>query len=182
MSIPQPPKPAKLIVGFFLKHKSLAADVARDLTTRLGRVETVSPWLNFDFTSYYEKETGAPLSRRLLVFGPHIEQTRLPAIKHITNELEMKYTRADKRQVNIDPGYLLPERLVLATGKNFTHRIYIGEGVYADLTLIFQKGNFRSLPWTYPDYADRRLIDFLTLVRNKYLLELKRTTDRPDTK
>jgi hypothetical protein len=75
--------------------------------------------------------------------------------------------------VNIDPGYLLPERLVLATGKNFTHRIYIGQGIYADLTLIFQKGAFRTLPWTYPDYADRCLIDFLTLVRNKYMLDLK---------
>jgi len=180
MSIPQPPKPAKLIVGFFLKEKSLAADVARDLSMRLGPVETISPWLKFDFTSYYEKEMGVPLYRRLMVFRKHVQQTRLVAVKHITNELEIKYQRGGGRQVNIDPGYLLPERLVLATGKNFTHRIYIGEGVYADLTLIYQKGAFRTLPWTYPDYADRRLIDFLTLVRNKYMVELKKTKNRSD--
>jgi len=181
MSIPQPPIPAKLLVGFFLRDKSLAADIARDLTVRLGPVETISPWLKFDFTSYYEKEMGAPLSRRLLVVRPLMEQTRLAGIKQITNELEMKYQRGNQRQVNIDPGYLLPERFVLATGKNFTHRIYIGDGIYADLTLIFQKGAFRTLPWTYPDYADSRLIDFLTLVRNKYMLELKKMKGSSDT-
>jgi len=181
MSMPQPPKPAKLIVGFFLRDKSLAPDIARDLTVRLGPVETISPWLKFDFTSYYEKEMGTPLSRRLLVFKPLVEQTRLAAIKRITNDVEMKYQQGNQRQVNIDPGYLLPERFVLATGKNFTHRIYIGEGIYADLTLMFQKGAFRTLPWTYPDYADSRLIDFLTVVRNKYMLELKKVKVLPDT-
>jgi hypothetical protein len=174
LSVPQPPKPAKLVVGFFLNDTSLAAAIVRQLQDRLGALEMVSPWLPFDFTSYYEKEMGTPLYRRLVVFKPLIEQTRLVAIKRMTNALEMDYQREERRRVNIDPGYLLPERFVLATGKNFTHRIYLGEGIYADLTLIFQKGAFRSLPWTYPDYADRRLIDFLTLVRNKYRLDLKR--------
>lgn len=178
MSVPQPPKPAKLVVGFFLNDRSLAAAIVGQLQDRLGPLEMVSPWLPFDFTSYYEKEMGAPLSRRVVVFKPLVEQTRLVAIKRMTNALEGDYVREGKRRVNIDPGYLLPERLVLATGKNFTHRIYLGEGIYADLTLIFQKGAFRSLPWTYPDYADRRLIDFLTLVRNKYLLDLKRLEDQ----
>lgn len=173
MSQPQSPTPAKLIAGFFVKDKALATDIARDLQERLGPVDMASAWLDFDFTTYYEKEMGAGLSRRLLVFKPLVEQTRLAAIKRLTNDLERKYQRQGRRRVNIDPGYLLPERLVLATGKNFTHRIYIGDGIYADLTLIYQKGAFRALPWTYPDYADRRLIDFLTLVRSKYMLELK---------
>lgn len=177
MSIPQKPKPAKLIVGFFLNERSLAVEIARDLQSRLGPVEMLSPWLNFDFTSYYEKEMGAPLSRRLLVFKPLVDQTRLAAIKRMTNDLEAAYQRQDRRRVNIDPGYLLPERFVLATGKNFTHRIYIGDGIYADLTLLYQKGRFRTLPWTYPDYADGRMIDFLTLVRNKYMVELKKLGD-----
>ncbi|MBC2742469.1 MAG: DUF4416 family protein [Desulfosarcina sp.] len=177
MSSPQPPKPAKLVAGFFVKDKALAVDIAQDLQNLLGPVDMVSAWLNFDFTTYYKKEMGAPLSRRLVVFKSLIEQTQLAAIKRMTNELEQKYQRQGQRRVNIDPGYLLPERFVLATGKNFSHRIYIGEGIYADLTLIYQKGAFRTLPWTYPDYADRRLIDFLTLVRNKYMLELKQLVD-----
>ncbi|MDL2269338.1 DUF4416 family protein [Desulfosarcina sp. OttesenSCG-928-G17] len=176
MSQPQLPKPARLIVGFFLKDKALSPELIRTLREYFGPLDMVSPWLDFDFTTYYEKETGAPLSRRMLVFRDLIDQTRLPAIKQATNGLEALYQEDGKRRVNIDPGYLLPERLVLATGKNFTHRIYIGDGIYADLTLIYQKGAFRSLPWTYPDYADPRLIDFLTLVRAKYMRDLKSAT------
>ena len=173
MSLPQPPSPAKLIVGFFVKDRALATGVAQELQDRLGPVDMISAWLDFDFTTYYEKEMGAPLSRRLVVFKTLVEQTELAAIKQMTNVLEQTYKRQGQRRINIDPGYLLPERFVLATGKNFTHRIYVGQGIYADLTLIFQKGAFRTLPWTYPDYADKHLIDFLTLVRKKYMLDLK---------
>ncbi len=173
MSLPQPPTPAKLIVGFFVQDKALAAGIVQELQDRLGPIDMISAWLNFDFTTYYEKEMGAPLSRRLVVFKKLVEQTELAVIKRMTNALEHTYQVQGQRRVNIDPGYLLPERFVLATGKNFTHRIYIGQGIYADLTLIYQKGAFRTLPWTYPDYADKQLIDFLTLVRKKYMLELK---------
>jgi len=173
MSLPQPPKPAKLIVGFFLQDKTLAGGVVRDLQECLGPVDMISRWIDFDFTTYYHKEMGALLSRRLVVFKSLVAQTGLADVKLATNRLEQSYARQGRRRVNIDPGYLLPERFVLATGKNFTHRIYLGQGIYADLTLIYQKGAFRTLPWTYPDYADGSLIDFLTLVRNKYMLELK---------
>ena len=173
MSELRPPKPAKPIVGFFLKERALAAEIVQALEAKLGPVDMVSPWLDFDFTTYYEKEMGASLSRRLVVFKTLVEQDRLASIKRMTNDIEARYLQEGNRRVNIDPGYLLPERLVLATGKNFTHRIYIGQRIYADLTLIYQKGAFRTLPWTYPDYADRCLIDFLTLVRNKYMLDLK---------
>jgi hypothetical protein len=174
MSLPRSPKPAKLIAGFFLQDKALAADVACDLRERLGSVDMISDWLDFDFTTYYEKEMGAPLYRRLIVFKTLVAQSQLAAIKQMTNRLENNYQRQGQRRVNIDPGYLTAERFVLASGKNFTHRIYLGQGIFADLTLIYQKGDFQALPWTYPDYAARRLIDFLSLVRNKYMLDLKR--------
>jgi hypothetical protein len=77
--------------------------------------------------------------------------------------------------VNIDPGYLVHERFVLATGKNFTHRIHLAEGIYADLTLIYTKGAFQTLPWTYPDYADEKMLFFLEGVRKKYLVDMKGT-------
>ena len=174
MSLPRSPKPAKLIAGFFLKEKAMAAGIVCDLQKRLGSVDMVSDWLDFDFTTYYEKEMGAPLYRRLIVFKTLVAQSQLAAIKQMTNRLENNYQRQGQRRVNIDPGYLTAERFVLASGKNFTHRIYLGQGIFADLTLIYQKGDFQALPWTYPAYADRRLIDFLSLVRNKYMLDLKR--------
>ena len=91
----------------------------------------------------------------------------------MTNDLESKYSRDDRRRVNLDPGYLLRERFVLATGKNFSHRIYIGRRIYADLTLIFTKGVFQTLPWTYPDYADKKMLGYLEQVRSKYVSDLK---------
>jgi len=136
-------------------------------------VDLVSPWMAFDYTPYYEPEMGGGLVRRMFSFRDLVRQGDLPRIKTFTNEVERRFSRDGRRTVNIDPGYLLHERFVLATGKNFTHRIYVGQRIYADLTLIFQKGAFRTLPWTYPDYGDRSLIDFLTLVRNRYMLELK---------
>ena len=173
MSRPQPPRPAKLVIGFFLSQQHLAETVTTELERYLGPIDLVSRWLSFDFTDYYTAEMGSPLYRRLLAFKQLIAQDHLPDIKHLTNGLEAHLADAEGRTVNIDPGYLLQERLVLATGKNFSHRIYLRRGIYADLTLIYRKGRFESLPWTYPDYKDSRLQHFLLKVRKKYALDLK---------
>ena len=90
------------------------------------------------------------------LFQDLVEQIALAEIKRHTNSIEQTYALEGKRQLNLDPGYLLYERFVLASGKNFTHRVYIGNMIYADLTLIYQKGAFQTLPWTYPDYAEAR--------------------------
>jgi len=86
----------------------------------------------------------------------------------------VSYSLNQGRRANIDPGYLLYERFVLASGKNFAHRIYIGHCIYADLTLIYRKGAFETLPWTYPDYADQPILSFLERVRKKYAVDIKR--------
>ena len=181
MSRPQQPAPAKLLVGMFMRRKELFETVAAELFAGYGDPDIISPWMPFDYTSYYEREMGAPLFRRMAVFKRLIHQEDLAIIKLATNAIENNYRQHDKRQINIDPGYLLLERLVLASGKNFSHRIYIGHGIYADLTLIYQKGAFQTLPWTYPDYADLPMTDFLCQVRAKYALDLKAAAE-PDKK
>ena len=168
MSQPHAPQPAKLVVGIFLQDQQLLPAVVEPLQSAFGDIDMISAWMGFDFTDYYASEMGLPLYRRMLVFKPLIPQDALAAIKCRTNEIEGHFTEAGKRRINIDPGYMLQERFVLATGKNFTHRIYIGQGIYADLTLIFQKGEFKTLPWTYPDYAAAEMRAFLALVRQKY--------------
>ena len=173
MSRPAPPRPAKLVMGLFLKDKDLLESLVADLRRLWGNLDQVSKWIPFDFTSYYAPEMGGPLFRRMMTFKGLIRQTDLAAIKRRTNAIEESYAQTGRRRGNIDPGYMLAERFVLASGKNFTHRIYIGGGIYADLTLVFQKGAFRTLPWTYPDYADEQLQAFLTAVRNRYLYEVK---------
>lgn len=172
MSQPQTPKPAKLIIGVILQERGLLAEVAPILECSFGAVDMISPWYAFDYTDYYAPEMGKPLYRRLLVFQKLIKQQALADIKLQTNAIEQDFTVHTKRRLNIDPGYLLYERFVLASGKNFSHRIYIGNGIYADLTLVFQKGGYQTLDWTYPDYKDQAMRSFLLQVRKKYAMAL----------
>jgi len=169
MSTPQSSKPACLVVGMFMQDQSLFEAVVRPLVDAFGELAMVSRWFDFDYTSYYEKEMGAPLYRRMISFAQLVDPSQLPDIKLTTNAIEHQFGVQDRRQVNIDPGYLVPERFILATGKNFTHRIYLNKGIFADLTLIYQKGQFQKLPWTYPDYAEHCVMSFLTNVRKYYL-------------
>ena len=173
MSRPVPPKPAKLVIGLFTKHTRLIQSVLERLQETFGQIDIISHWFAFNWTDYYAPEMGRGLQRRMTAFGPHINQADLPDIKLQTNAIEDDYTAAGCRQINLDPGYLLAERFVLATGKNYTHRIYLGQNIYADLTLIYQHGRFQALPWTYPDYTEEQMLAFLTRVRNKYLKDLK---------
>lgn len=173
MSLPQPPALAKLVTGMFTSRKELFDQAAAELATDYGDVDLVSQWMPFDYTRYYEKEMGGPLFRRMIVFKRLIQQDELAAVKLKTNAIEQHFQQQNKRQINIDPGYLLLERFVLASGKNFSHRIHVGHGIYADLTLIYRHRAFQTLPWTYPDYADTPMTNFLSQVRAKYALDLK---------
>ena len=174
MSQPQAPEPAKLVISLFLKEKSIIADVVEELSRKFGPVDMISSWFPFDYTEYYETEMGSPLFRRIFAFKNLIKQSSLAEIKLATNNIEHKYSKNGKRIFNLDPGYMIKSRFVLATGKNYSHRIYIGKKIYADLTLIYTKGSFQTLPWTYPDYADKKMLSHLEIVRNKYLTDLKK--------
>jgi hypothetical protein len=178
MSTPGAPKPAKLVIGIILKQKGHIEQLADELAVRFGPVDIISQWFSFDYTDYYESEMGSPLFRRVFAFKTLIEQQDLSQIKKFTNDIELKYSENGKRAVNIDPGYMLCERFVLATGKNYTHRIYIGNNIYADLTLIYQEGGFKKLPWTYPDYADKKMLSYLKNVRDKYIADLRRKEEK----
>ena len=173
-------KPVKLIMSIIFKEKEILNAVMRELSSIFGQMDFVSEILPFDFTDYYCKEMGKPLKRQFISFLKLIPPEILPKIKLETNQVELKYTRDGKRQANIDPGYISAERLVLATGKNFTHRIYLNDGVYADLTLIYQNKNFRPLSWTYPDYVSPKIREIFKQIRKKYLLQSHLTFDNND--
>ena len=173
MSAPCESKLAKLVVGCFTKDKDILGDVARKLSESFGPPDVTSRWLPFEHTDYYASEMGSPLFRRLMAFRELIHQDDLADIKLLTNDLEDRFSIQGKRLVNIDPGYLLAERFVLATGKNYTHRIYLRTGIYADLTLIYRKGRFHALDWTYPDYAGDAITRFLGSVRDLYLYQVR---------
>jgi hypothetical protein len=145
------------------------------LINLFNRIELKTEIFNFSkFTNYYESEMGPELSKQILVFTGTIEPETLPAIKLSTNDLERRYSSEDmKRQVNIDPGYLCAAKVVLATTKDYTHRIYLGQGIYGDVHLCYQHHSFQVQPWTYPDYRQPDIIDFFNQVRIEYIKQLK---------
>mgnify|MGYP000277112508 CR=1 FL=1 len=176
MSIPKKPDPAKLVISVFMNDKLLFDELLPVLEKTFGLTEQISDWFDFDYTEYYEGEMGSPLFRRMISFGTLIGQDDLARIKESTNAMEKNWAVNGQRSLNLDPGYLLLSRFVLATGKDFSHRIYIGRGIYAEVTLMFKKGKFHSLAWTYPDYASREMTDFLMDVRRGYVADLKNET------
>lgn len=174
MSTPRDADCVKLIASIFSPDESLIGAVTAELEKMFGPLDWESAGLLFDRTRYYEKEMGGPLFRRFVAFRDLISPESIVDVKLGSNELEQVYVRGGKRLVNIDPGYICMERLVLVTGKNYTHRIYLSKGIYADLTLVFQRGRFRPLPWTYRDYADEALIAQFNEIRGKYKAQLRK--------
>jgi hypothetical protein len=174
LSKPREPQPVRLIVGQIYQDKFLAESCWQELEDRFGQLDFLSPVRPFHFTAYYEKEMGAPLFRRWGTFGRLLPADRLVAVKLQTNALEERRQVAGKRRVNLDPGLLSAERLVLATGKNYAHRIYLGEGIFGDLTLVYARDSFQPLPWTYPDYREPEALTLFNILRQRYLLQLRR--------
>jgi len=173
MSTPKESPKVKLVSSLFSPEEDLIKDVIKQMEGYFGPLERVSEKLVFDRTKYYAKEMGWPLFRRFISFSKLISPDSLVDIKLLTNTIEDGYAVEKKRKINIDPGYISLERLVLATGKNYTHRIYLDKGIYADLTLVFHAGTFMPLVWTYPDYADEKVIRYFNMVRTGYLHYLR---------
>jgi len=178
MSILHSPLPAKLVCSIFSQQEGLINRVADALCGAYGTADFKSPVTPFDWTSYYEPEFGSGLKRIFMSFTELVFQDALAEIKHATNKLEQEFSTEGKRRANIDPGILTAERLVLATGKNYPHRIYLGRGVFADLTFIYRKDSFMPLPWTFPDYASKEVIEFWNNVRKSYLKEFSEARAR----
>jgi hypothetical protein len=173
MSDPQPPEVVKLIASLFSGDGRMLGDAVQALSEKYGKADFISVPAPFTYTDYYEKEFGGSLIRRFIAFERLIRPETLPDVKLWTNALEKRLSAEGRRRVNIDPGYLAKAHLILATGKGYTHRPSLREGIFADLTLIYRDKSFHTLPWTYPDYAGGEVIGMLTRIRERYLLQLK---------
>jgi hypothetical protein len=142
-----------------------SAPLGARLEELFGPIDFESPPAPFTFTSYYEREMGSPLSRWFVSFARLVMPDTLAAIKLRTNSLEAELAGPGGRAFNLDPGLLTLARFVLATTKESAHRIPLAGGIYADLTLRYEKGSFRPLPWTYPDYRSEPYIALFERLR-----------------
>ena len=166
-------KAVKLICAVLF---STSGDINRanaDLENRFGKIDLKSPVFDFTFTDYYNDEMGESLIKQLLSFEKPVMPDQLADIKNATNKIESLYLLKGKRTINLDPGYLEESKLILASTKNFSHRIYLKDGIWAELTLSYAGGRFVAHPWTYPDYQTELAYGFLSKVRDIYVNQLK---------
>ena len=173
----KPPKPVKLIIGIIAADRQCLHAAIEAIEAKLGKIDLVSDVWPFDKTNYYKDETGKHILRQFVSIERLIHPGKLAKIKHRTNKLEQKLAAKSAlplpRPVNLDPGTIEPSKLILATTKNYSHRIYIGKKMYAEVTLVFDKGRWNPLPYTYPDYKQKCYHDFFDKVRKRLLEQLK---------
>ena len=170
--------PVKLIASLLSADPPLLQEARDLLSVSFGAIDFESELLAFDHTDYYAAEFGAGLLRKIVAFERLVAPAELPAIKRQTNALEWSLAIDGRRRVNIDPGYVSLGKLVLASTKDHAHRLYLGQGVYGEVTLTYQRRRFRPWAWTYPDYASDRYCALFGEIREQYKAQLRQMAAR----
>ena len=170
-----PPLPVKLICPVLCASVHSPDKIISLLEESFGRVDYISECIPFHYTDYYTREMGENLLRFFTSFETLIGPEKIADIKITTNCLEetLKTTANSGRSVNIDPGYIEASKVVLASTKNFSHRIYLKKGIYAEVTLIYTRKSFQDLPWTFPDYRTSFYKEQLHKIRSIYMQQLR---------
>ena len=163
----------KIITGLIAGEKDLFEKAENALLKKFGPIDLQSEVLLFNHTDYYTEEMGKPLLRKFVSFKKLVKPDGIQKIKLFTNKLEDAFSSNGKRRINVDPGYLTAAKLVLLSTKDYTHRIYLGSGIYAEVTLHYKYGVFEPWQWSYPDYKTPDYKNFFIGVRRKYLDGIK---------
>jgi hypothetical protein len=171
------PKSVKLIIGILAADHQCLLAAMEMIEDKFDKVDLASDVWPFVQTDYYKDQTGPNILRQFVSTDRLIDPGKLSKIKHQTNKLEQKLAARLRlpllRPVNLDPGIIEPSKLILASTKNYSHRIYIGKKMFAEVTLIFDKGYWRPLPYTYLDYRQECYFEFFGKVRTRLLEQLK---------
>lgn len=162
--------PVKAIIGVLTAETSILSTVYRELSEHFGPIDYTSELLTFDSTDYYESEMGIDLKRQFISFEKLIDAGTLSDKKLLTNQVEQHYARegTSQRRVNLDVGYVCLAKLVLASTKDHAHRIYLRDGIYAEMTLRYYHKTFQPWEWTYPDYRSPTYIAIFNHIRTIY--------------
>jgi hypothetical protein len=171
----QTPLPVKLFFGALTSIPDIIHLVEERLSGLFGPIDARSELFPFDMTSYYDETMGRPLYRCFISFSNLIEPSMISDIKKASNSLEFAFASewtSVKRPVNLDPGYVEQSKIVLASAKNFYHRILVSGGIYAEVTLHFEAGEWRTFPWTFPDFKSGRYNDYFSSLRDAYRRQL----------
>jgi hypothetical protein len=162
------PPPVLFFSSIIFNDSGILSEVLERLPAFVGPIEEKTATGPFLDSAYYAPEMGPGLLRCFVLFRSLRQREELAGIKRGTNAIEQAFAVEGRRSVNLDPGYIALEHVVLATTKGYAHRIYLGEGIFADLTLVYRNGTYRGLAWTYPDYGGEELRSMLNGWRERY--------------
>ncbi len=170
------PRPVKAIIGVLTPEPCLLPTVYSQLTHHLGPIDFTSELIPFTSTMYYESEMGTGIQRQFISFERLIDASILAEMKLFTNKVEqtfaIKKSAGAARRVNLDAGYLCMAKLVLASTKDNAHRLYLRNGIYAEITLRFYRKTFQPWEWSYPDYRSPTYIAIFNQIRAIYRNQL----------
>jgi hypothetical protein len=163
------PSPVLLIIAASSRYQAALHWAREECESTFGALAHVSEPFVFTETDYYTATMGPQLKKQFVAFPRLIDPAELPAIKRQTNEWEAQYAATgqhpEPRPLNLDPGYMTPAKLVLASTKDHAHRIYLRDGIYAEVTLAWRQRKWQAMEWTYPDYRREDYQQFFTQCR-----------------
>jgi len=172
------PMPVKIFVGMVSGDAALFEEIGAKLEEVLGKSDLRSPEWKWEHTNYYLKEMGGDLKRQFIFFKRLVNPGMMPDLKLKTIEMENMYLNANGgRKINLDPGYLDSARVLLVSSKDFSHRVYIGKGIYGEVTLVYSGNDFQILPYTYPDFKFKEYHDLFKKARRSYQSEMESLKD-----
>jgi hypothetical protein len=165
--------PEKLVIGVLSALPDGDTELRELLVEQWGVMDFCSHAIPFTFTSYYEKEMGRTIVRKFMSFERLVDPSCLARVKLTTNAIENRFREGGMRRVNLDPGLMALSRFSLATTKENAHRIPLADGIFAEITLLYSKGSFRALEWTYPDFRSAAYLAVLNEIRSRYKAQLR---------
>ncbi len=177
MGVPKEFDRVNLVIGLIYREENFLKRAVSELKPLFGKIDLESNSFKFDVTEYYNKEMGENLKRKFFSFEKLIDPKELPSIKIRTNEIEEKMRKeagSPGRVVNIDPGILTLTSLIMATTKNYSHRIPLRDGIYAHLEFLFERNSIKYLDWTYPDMRKKEYGEFFLKLRKIYMDKLRK--------
>lgn len=183
MGISKVPVSTKLFLAIMYVDEAIMEKALNKCIEKFGTIDKkFGPLEVSAYTDYYDKEMGKGIKKYYITFEKLIKRSNLSSIKIFTNKIEKKYLNKGNRTVNLDPGYITNDKLVLATTKDFFHRIYLDNGIYAEVTLHFRKGRYRYFSWTYPDYKETEVQKFLEQARVQLVRKIRNLTKEINNK
>ena len=159
MALPKQPQKVKLFIGILSSDTKLFEIIKKEF--EYGEIDYESDVFDWNFTKYYNDELGENIKKKFMFFKKLINPEKIADIKIDTNKIEDKY----KRKINLDPGYLTRSKVLLASAKDRSNKVYIKSGIYGDIVLIFKNKSFEPFPFTFKDFRTKEYIELFNKIR-----------------